>query len=340
MAGAVARNRRVMRRPYFYEVFVLVNLAGIVVMTSHLNPVVLGTLPDTLGDLALQMGAYTLAGVVVRSIVARWRGGWPEYLRILRSGGWLLDTARLILFAALLSHTYFWIKLLVPILNPRDFDQMLWDLDQRMFFGFAPAVLFADLFSHPLAMRAIDWSYAKIFIASIALAFAFFLSAPARRLRVAFMTGTAILWLAGVWLYLLVPSLGPAFRFPELWIPLADSLPTTHQLQAALMDNYRRVLQWRDGPSPDVQLMFGVAAFPSLHVGFQTFAFLWMRRLWIYGEIVFGIFLLTIVIGSVVTGWHYLIDGVAGALLALVAYVISARLWRIGAWLRLRTATR
>jgi len=65
-----------------------------------------------------------------------------------------------------------------------------------------------------------------------------------------------------------------------------------------------------------------------------------MRRLWVYGEIVFGVFLLIIMIGSVVTGWHYLIDSIAGALLALGGYLLGSRLWSIREWRRLRAALR
>jgi hypothetical protein len=43
-----------------------------------------------------------------------------------------------------------------------------------------------------------------------------------------------------------------------------------------------------------------------------------------------------ILVGSVVTGWHYLIDGLAGMAMALVCYWGSFRLWNVGDWLRLR----
>ena len=72
----------------------------------------------------------------------------------------------------------------------------------------------------------------------------------------------------------------------------------------------------------------GIAAFPSLHVGFQTYVFLWMRRLWTSGEVLFGIFVVVIFLGSMITGWHYFIDGVAGAALALGCYVLFDRLER------------
>jgi hypothetical protein len=342
MTFGVARvgNRRIFRRPYFFEIFIAANFMLIVWMTIRLNPVVVRTIPDTFRTLIPSMALYAIAGAAIRTVVAARRRELPVYLRLLRSPGWMVDTLRIVVGTALMAHTYFWIKLLVPILHQRNFDQVLWDLDQKMFFGFSPNILFLDLFSPEPVMRFIDWSYARIFFASMMIAFVFFLSAPSRRVRAGFVTGTAILWLIGAWLYLIIPSLGPAYRFPDIWLPLADVLPVTQSMQAALMRNYQNVLQWVYGEATNIQIMFGIAAFPSLHVGFQAYAFFWMRRLWVYGEIVFGVFLLIIVIGSVVTGWHYLIDSIAGALLALGGYLLGSRLWNIREWRRLRRALR
>ena len=332
-------NRRIVRRPYFFEIFVVVNFVIIYLMTARASPVVLTTIPVTFRSLVPALLLYAIAGSIIRLLVAAYKRELPVYLRLLRSAGWLVDTARLVFFGALLTHTYFWIKLVVPLLHPRNFDQQLWDLDQALLGGFSPNILFVEVFSQPATLQFIDWSYARIFFASMMIAFVFFLSAPARRARLGFMTGTAILWMSGAWLYMLVPSLGPAFRFPDVWLPLADSLPITQQMQALLLRNFQNVLRWPLGTAKDIQLMFGIAAFPSLHVGFQAYAFLWMRKLWVYGQIVFGIFLLIITIGSVVTGWHYLIDSIAGAVLAFIAYFAASRLWRTPQWLRIRAAT-
>ena len=330
-------DRRVYARPYFFEVFTVANLLLIVLMMERGRSLPIVTLPRTVMNFGATLLAYAGLGVIVRLFAAHWRGTTQQYLARIRSAGWLTDLVRLVFFGSVLAHTYAWIKLVVPLLHPRLYDQELWDLDQAMLFGHSPNILFINLFGRSPAMRAIDWSYARIFFASMTVAFGYFLSDPSRRLRAAFNTGNTVLWIAGAWLYMLLPSLGPAYRFPEIWLSLAAALPLTQAAQAMLMRNYQNLLQGSSsGATSSIQLMFGIAAFPSLHVAFQTFAFLWMRRLWIYGEIVFGIFVLAILVGSVVTGWHYLIDGIAGILLALVSYWAGARMWRIRRWLRLR----
>ena len=332
--------RRIVRRLYFFEAFTLANFILIFILTVRGHPFALNSLPTTFRSFIPTLLGYTLAGVVIRCIAAAVRGELKEYLRHIRKVGWLVDTLRLVVFGALMVHTYFCIKLVVPLMRPDLLDQELWNLDQAMLFGFSPNILFLEVFSQPAAMRVIDWSYARIFFASMTVAFVFFLSSPSRRIRVAFSTGNSVMWLIGSWLYMLVPSLGPAFRFPEVWLPFEQGLPLTQHFQAMLMANYREVLRMPQGTAKDVQLMFGIGAFPSLHVGFQTYAFLWMRRLWIYGQIVFGVFAVLILIGSVVTGWHYLIDGLAGIVLAAGSYVVAARLWKVREWRRLRAAVR
>jgi hypothetical protein len=329
-------DRRVYRRPYFFEIFALANFVILLFTIWRAKWLVLSTFPKTLMFFGGTLAVYAVIGVIIRCAVAAVRGTLRKYLARIRTAGWLTDALRLIVFGSLLAHTYAWIKLIVPLIHPALYDQAFWDLDQAMLFGFSPNILFINLFGQPAVMRVIDWSYARIFIASMTVAFGFFLSDPSRRLRAAFQNGNTILWCSGAWLYMLWPSVGPAYRFPDVWLPLAGALPVTQAAQRLLMTNYQNVLRLPYGTAGDVQLMFGVAAFPSLHVAFQMFAFLWMRRIWIYGQIVFGIFLLAILIGSVVTGWHYLIDGLAGMVMAVLAYWAGARSWRVQRWLRLR----
>src|SRR5581483_7640859 len=250
----------------------------------------------------------TAIGVAIRAI---WRR--RESLSAIRSRQWLTDTARILVFSALFVHTYGWIKLTIPLVHPRLFDQALWNIDRALFFGHSPNIFFLDLFG-PL-LRFFDWSYANVFIASINIASIIFLSAPQQRLRIGFMNSNTLMWLTGAWLYVLVPSLGPAYRFPEVWLPLSAARANTQQLQRILMTNYQHVLHMRTA-----NFLLGVAAFPSLHVAFEVLAWLWMRRVSRIASGVFAAFVILIFLGSVITGWHYLIDSIAGVALAVICY--------------------
>jgi len=323
-------------RLHFFEIFAVVNLGAIALFAR-----------DTLGVSPLVMIfvftaallPYALAGVFVRAAVAAIRRD-HAYFYVIRSGAWIFELFRLIFFTSVMIVTYGWIKLVVPVMHPRLFDQELWDLDRVLFFGLSPNVLFLDLFSARPLLRAIDWSYASIFYVSVSVAFAYFFSHPSRRVRVAFANGNTALWLTGAWLYMLVPSLGPAYRFPDLWFPHEEALRRTQMLQAVLMRNYQNVLRVASGrpPTDAVRIVFGIAAFPSLHVAFQMYVFLWLRRLWTWGEVLFGFFVLVILAGSLVTGWHYVIDGIAGIALAWACYAVTWRASRMSRWLAIKAA--
>ena len=325
-------------RLYFFELFTLVNLAAIAIVAWKTLPIVGSPLINIL-TFFLGLLPNALLGIAIRSVVALVRRE-RAYFRIIRSREWITDTLRLGFFSALMFFTYGWIKLVTPVVHPRLFDQQLWDLDQTLFFGLAPTVLFLDLFSGTGLLRVVDWTYANIFYASTVVALGYFFSEPSRRVRIAFANGNAAMWLIGAWLYMLVPSLGPAYRFPDLWMPHEHALRTTQQLQAVLMRNYHNVLRVASGQSPRdaIRIVFGIAAFPSLHVAFQTYVFLWLRRLWTSGEVLFGIFVLTIFLGSMITGWHYFIDGIAGIALAWACYALTWRASRMGRWTAIKAA--
>ncbi len=303
-----------MKRPYFFEVFTLINFVLIQILLWRLTH---GPLTMIGRMLVLLVPSFVLQLAIGVAIRLLWRK--REYLAAIRSSEWLTDTIRIVIFSALSVHTYGWIKLAVPLLHPRLFDRELWDIDQAMFFGYSPNILFLNLFSNPVTLRFFDWTYAYVFVTSIILTTIIIASAPERALRIGFMNSNTLMWIAGAWLYVLVPSLGPAYRFPEVWLPLAKMLSHTQELQRILMTNYQHVL--RHEP---VNIFLGIGAFPSLHVAFEVLVWLWLRRVWRVGAILFAVFSLIIFVGSVVTGWHYLIDSIAGVILAAACYAAVA----------------
>ena len=325
-------------RPYFFEVFAVLNLALITMLAMPKGIGIVQSLPKTLYSFGMPLVLQLIGGVLIRCGIAAVRGNLRAYWRHINTAGWWTDSLRLLFFGTMLINTYGWIKLTVPALHPRLFDRQLWDLDRVLFFGLSPNIFFLSLFSARPVLRVFDLSYAYIFLASMFVAFGFFLSDATRRVRVGFMSGIAVMWMIGAWLYMLVPSLGPAYHFPDVWFAYSDGLQKTIFLQATLMKNYQNFLRARAGADVGVNILYGIAAFPSLHVAFQMFVFLWFRRLWQTGQVLFAIFVLMIFLGSVITGWHYLVDSYAGLLLAVASYWPFARVIRLREWVRLRRA--
>jgi hypothetical protein len=310
------------KRPYFFELFALANL-GLIAIIAHASLPIVGSPLGLVAAFSLGIGMQAAAGILIRVVVALVKRD-RSYLAVIRTREWIVDTLRLIVFGALVVVVYGWIKLVVPIYHPRLFDPQLWELDRALLFGIAPTTFVLDLFGARWFLRVIDWSYANIFFVSASIAFAWVLSHPERRIRIAFANGNALLWIGGGWLYLLVPSLGPAFRFPDVWLAQAEGLRLTQGLQAILMRNYQNVIRAAGGNAitEPIRIIFGIGAFPSLHVAFQMYVFLWARRVWRAGQVLFGVFVFVIFLGSMITGWHYLIDSLAGLLMAYLSYRI------------------
>jgi len=323
--------RRIDWRPRGYEIFTLVNFLAILALTWSNTHSVITSMPSVFITTGISFLIQITSGVAIRFIFGVVRGGWREYLRVITRPAWLLESVRLMVTGTLVVHTYCWIKLVIPLVHPRLYDAELWNLDRVLFFGISPNIFTLNLLANPYVLHTIDLSYSAIFLVSLEIGFAYFLSAPSRRLRIAFITGNSIMWLIGAWLYMLIPSLGPAYRFPDVWLQYSAVLNHTQGQQGMLWKNYAEILKLRiPGASQEpINIFLGIAAFPSLHVAFQTFVFLWFRRLWTWGEVTFALFVFVIFLGSMITGWHYMIDGLAGLLLAWLVWAATARRYGI-----------
>lgn len=305
-------------RVYWFEIFTIVNLIVIDLILRRIGFTIFQLLTQTVVRVGISLVIQLVVGVLIRAVIAFRRG--EPYLAIVRSPRFLLDTPRFLAGTIFMSHIYGWLKVAVPALNPRLYDQFFWDLDRALFFGLSPNLFFVQMFSHPLAMRAVDWTYANVFLGSIFISGAYFLSSPRHEERVAFINANVTMWIAGAWLYVALPALDPCYRFPDIWLPLQKSLPQTQFLQGLLWKNYAAFHALMAGKPAQVDLMLGLSAFPSLHTACVFLAFLFLRKHSRATRLLYAVFTLIIFIGSVVTGWHYLADSLAGLLLGGLAY--------------------
>ena len=97
-----------------------------------------------------------------------------------------------------------------------------------------------------------------------------------------------------------------------------------HALFALKAQNYL----WTTRISGEWGAVAGISAMPSLHVALATlFAIIaWQCQRWL-GALL-AVFALVTQIGSVVLGWHYAVDGYAGALLAYGCWMGAGALVR------------
>jgi hypothetical protein len=71
---------------------------------------------------------------------------------------------------------------------------------------------------------------------------------------------------------------------------------------------------------------FGIGAMPSLHVAGQAFVAFFARRRSPRLAFLFGLLTALTFAGSLISGWHYAVDGYAGILLALAAWRLGERM--------------
>lgn len=321
--------RRALARiaPFTLEIVLIAQLAALHLLLAwrgvEFGPAMIaGSLTGT----APQVVVLVLAGFALRLVWLALSGRRGEAATWLRDRRWWLLTARYALAGALMSHLYTWLKVFVPVLHRRVFDAQLYDLDRLAGLGLQPNVFFLNLFSHRLALRAIDLGYSEVFMATLALSVAFFLSSRDEATRRAFVGGFVLLWSASVWLYAALPALGPCYAFPEEFLRFREELRGSAMLQAILFQNYQQVIRFALGQGePMINPLFGVAAFPSLHVGHVAFVAIFARRLARPLGLPLALLTAFMFVGSIVTGWHYMIDSVAGLLLAWGAARLALR---------------
>jgi hypothetical protein len=283
-------------------------------------PPLFHTLPRILGaGLLLQ-----LVAIVVRPRSSRSssiRAYLADFVRPVSLLLWL----RICLAFMFVSFAYAWLKVCVPLVNHRLWDEELFRLDRWLHLGFAPNRFAVELLSGTMLLPLIDRWY-SLWISTVFLAWAWAATLPELDRRRSFILGCALLSIAGSWLYLALPATGPCYAVPELFAGIHDQIPRASGVQQALATNYAKMIAGRDGSLRQFNPYLGIAAMPSLHVGAHWFFALWARR---HARRFFLPCLIATAItflGSIATGWHYAVDGYVGMLLAWGTLVLVERL--------------
>lgn len=238
------------------------------------------------------------------------------YLRQVATPGWLVPWLRLWLVAMVMTYSYFWLKVCVPLVNGRLWDPQLWRADVLLHLGFSPSVFAVQLFAGSPLVGLLDHWYGA-WVATVFYSMSFFAASPDPLFRRRFILSCVLLWTLGAWLYVALPALGPAYLFHQHFRELQGAMPRAEGGQLLLMANYQRMLAGRaTGVLTAFNPTRGIAALPSLHVGAHWLFALWARRRF---RPLFPLLVLATVLtfaGSLLTGWHYAVDGYAGMLLA------------------------
>ena len=318
-----------MRRVRPWEAVVLVNAAVVgTVLALHVGFSVPGSLAAQWSMLVVATGLLA-AGAGVRALGLALSGDAGRarlYLDRMTRRSTLLDLARFVVAVALVSWSYSWLKVFVPHLNGWITDPLLSVLDFRVHFGINPNRFLIELFPSTAFWRFLDVYYAQ-FLLTMGVAFAWFGSALAWRDRARFAAGFALLWIAGAWLYVAAPSLGPCYVFSDEYAAVRPEMPLQTQTQRLLLVQYDAVTKGSAAlRTTGLNAAFGIGAMPSLHVAGQAFVAFFARRRSPRIAFLFGLLAALTFAGSLISGWHYAVDGYAGILLAWGAARLGERM--------------
>ena len=125
-------------------------------------------------------------------------------------------------------------------------------------------------------------------------------------------------WILGVGSYYLVPSLGPFASAPEEFAGLRPTAITTTQVKYLA----ERAHFLADPHAGDA--FVSISAFASLHVGFTCTVLLVARYYrWRRTTLALATYLSVTMVATVYFGWHFVVDDIAGVVLALAAFTLG-----------------
>ncbi len=217
--------------------------------------------------------------------------------------------------------SYFLFRDLLPVINPGALDRELYHLDLRLF-GFEPAMAM-DSWVNSTTTEWFAFFYFGYFFLLALHVIPMLLFGKKEPLLSEFCFGMLFVFCVGHVIYTLVPGYGPYRAMAEQF---------TNPLPKGIWRDLVMSTVASGGAQKDI--------FPSLHTGAPTFILLWSfrhRRLtpfrYSWPVVAFATF--NIVIATMFLRWHYVIDVLAGLLLAAAAVTVAAAVTR---WELLRRA--
>ncbi|RWC78206.1 MULTISPECIES: phosphatase PAP2 family protein [unclassified Mesorhizobium] len=214
----------------------------------------------------------------------------------------------------------------IALLAPFSWDQAFAQFSVGLHFGRPTYQWVWWIVESPLAVHFLNLCYNLWFVVLLSAIFSSVAAARDSLLRHQFLLSFMLVWLIGGFgIALIFSSAGPCYYarlgLGDLYQPLMDALQSANRqypiwalsLQDRLWDGYQGL------PSGSM----GISAFPSMHVASAVLIALYATRLSVSLGTLMWIFAVLIMLGSVVLGWHYAIDGYAGALIALAIWKIT-----------------
>jgi hypothetical protein len=261
-----------------------------------------------------------LADALVRGVrTAPLRWSLPEAVRHLR-GRWTWQRLLLVASGLLAYHvvyiSYRNLKSWDALNTPRDDDLLA--AERWLFLGHSPATLLHDLLGDQQAAVVLAVIY-RSFTYLVPLSVVGTLALLPRVRQAYVMLCSALwVWILGLGSYYLIPTLGPFASAPDEFAGLRPTAITATQTKYLA----ERAHFLTDPQAGDA--FVSISAFASLHVGFTCTVLLVTRYYgWRRTSHVLTAYLALVMVATVYFGWHFVVDDVAGVLLAVAAFTLG-----------------
>lgn len=198
-------------------------------------------------------------------------------------------------------------------------DQELTAFEQGLFLGHNPAALLHDVLGQGTAALVLAVVYRSFtYLVPLSVVGSLVL---VERIRDGYVLLTAAMWvwILGAGSYYLLPSLGPFASTPGDFVGLPDTVITASQADYLT----QRAHLLADPAAGDAFASLG--AFASLHVAFTCMVLLMLRHYGAPSPVqLFGLlYLLATMVATVYFGWHYVVDDVAGVVIAVLSVALA-----------------
>ena len=231
----------------------------------------------------------------------------------------LIESFRIITTVTVILILFCNLKQIIPLINPRLFDNTFWRMDIALHLGHSPTLLFLKIPYSSWFWPFIDRFYVTFFIKNMIIPWVFILQTKSVRLRHRFILAVCLCWIIGGLSYYLFPGLGPCYFKRDLFHGL--NIPIAKSLQHSLLVGY---ISFRDNPLIyRAETFSGIAAMPSLHIAIVALFFIFSLKLNRILASLILVYAILMFCGSIMLGWDYAIDGYAGVALAVLVYFIS-----------------
>ncbi|HJV00208.1 MAG TPA: phosphatase PAP2 family protein [Burkholderiaceae bacterium] len=250
----------------------------------------------------------------------------------------LLQALPALLLLPVFASSFTIAKAAVPRLHPYDWDRRLAAIDQLLHGGVQPWVWLQLLAGYPLVTAILNLAYHLWFFIMFAIMYWLVFSTERGRLRMQFLLSFVLCWtILGNVMAVLLSSAGPCFYHlvaagPDPYGPLMQYLHRADRHIPVLALHVQDML-WQGYRQHMGVSGLTISAMPSMHVASSVLLALLGWRLRPAAGIALTVFAVLILAGSIHLGWHYAVDGYAGAAGAIL-------IWKLVGWLQGRASER